>query len=265
MFETTDGWAEGTINHQNQPGSVGSALSSLDAVATSTCYELDLGATVTGNGPASYVVKGDVSDAVWYASSESSADNKPQLIVTTGSGGPGNNPPSATVSLSDTTPETNDVLTATATQTDPDAGNTVLLTYVWKVNGVAVKTTPGSSSLTDTLDLSVAGNGDAGDTVSVEVTPNDGTVNGAVVSAQAIVAAAGNQAPVVDSVVIDQASPNTGDTLSATVQANDPDGPAPGLEYQWLKNGLPISGANGATLNLATSGNGDEGDPISRG
>ena len=91
---------------------------------------------MAGNGPASYVVKGDVSDAVWYASSESSADNKPQLIVTTGSGGPGNNPPSATVSLSDTTPETNDVLTATATKSDPDAGDTVLLTYVWKVNGV---------------------------------------------------------------------------------------------------------------------------------
>ena len=84
VFETTNGWAEGTITHQNQPGSLGNALSSLDAVATSTCYELDLGATVAGNGPASYVVKGDVSDAVWYASSESSADNKPQLIVTTG-------------------------------------------------------------------------------------------------------------------------------------------------------------------------------------
>ena len=76
--------AEGTISHQNQPGSVGSALSSLGAVATSTCYELDLGATVTGNGTFSYVVKGNISDAVWYASSESSANNMPQLIVTTG-------------------------------------------------------------------------------------------------------------------------------------------------------------------------------------
>ena len=53
-------------------------------MATSTCYELDLGVTVTGNGTFSYVVKGDVSDSVWYASSESTANNKPQLIVTTG-------------------------------------------------------------------------------------------------------------------------------------------------------------------------------------
>jgi hypothetical protein len=79
-----DGWAEGTINHHNQPGSVGAALDTLAAVATGQCYELDLDATVTGNGTFSYVVKGDVNDAVWYASSESTADNKPQLIVTTG-------------------------------------------------------------------------------------------------------------------------------------------------------------------------------------
>ena len=64
-------------------GAIGSALSSLGAVATGQCYELDLGGTVTGNGTFSYVVKGDVNDAVWYASSESTANNKPQLIVTT--------------------------------------------------------------------------------------------------------------------------------------------------------------------------------------
>jgi hypothetical protein len=66
------------------PGSVGNALDSLEAVATSTCYELDLDATVTGNGTFSYVVKGDVSDSIRYASSESTANNKPQLLVTTG-------------------------------------------------------------------------------------------------------------------------------------------------------------------------------------
>ena len=49
--------------------------------------------------------------------------------------------------------------------------------------------TTDTTALTDTLDLSVAGNGDAGETVSVEVTPNDGTVNGTLVSAQVTVAA----------------------------------------------------------------------------
>ena len=57
-----------------------------------------------------------------------------------------------------------------------------------------------SASLTDTFDLSVAGNGDAGDVVSVEVTPNDGTVSGSLVSASQTVSSFVNTAPVVDTV-----------------------------------------------------------------
>jgi hypothetical protein len=102
-----------------------------------------------------------------------------------------NSAPSATVLLAPASPQTDAVLTATATRSDPDAGDTVLLTYVWKVDGVTVKTTAGSSSLTDTLDLSQPGNGDSGDVVSVEVTPNDGSVDGAVASAQETVAGGG--------------------------------------------------------------------------
>src|SRR5439155_17679879 len=62
-----------------------------------------------------------------------------------------NTPPTATVLLNDHSPKTNDTLTATATKADVD-GDTVTLTYVWKVNGVIKKTTSGSGSLTDTLD-----------------------------------------------------------------------------------------------------------------
>jgi hypothetical protein len=69
-------------------------------------------------------------------------------------------------------------LTATATKADVD-GDPISLTYVWTVNGVTRKTTTSASALTDTFDLSAAGNGDAGDTVTVTVTPNDGTANGA--------------------------------------------------------------------------------------
>ncbi len=49
------------------------------------------------------------------------------------------------------------------------------LTYVWKVNGTVKQTFTSATALTDTFDLSVAGNGDRGDTVTVSVTPNDGT------------------------------------------------------------------------------------------
>ncbi len=97
--------------------------------------------------------------------------------------------PSATVALSPAPPSTNQTVTATSTRTDADADG-VTLTYVWKVNGVVVKTTGATASLTDSLDLSVAGNGDDGDAISVEVTPNDGTVSGTLVSAATVVSAA---------------------------------------------------------------------------
>ncbi len=91
------------------------------------------------------------------------------------------------------------------------------------------------------------------------VTPNDGTANGPGATDSATV---GNAAPVVDSVVIDQATPRTNDTLSATVTASDPDGGSPTPSYQWTRNGTDIVGATNATLNLATAGNGDKGDLI---
>ena len=97
-----------------------------------------------------------------------------------------NTAPTATVSLNDDTPDTNATLTATATRADADAGDTVTLTYLWTVNGVPRQTTT-TTSLTDTFDLSVAGNGDPGQSVVVTVTPNDGTANGSGVSDTATV------------------------------------------------------------------------------
>src|SRR2546422_10152496 len=86
-----------------------------------------------------------------------------------------NTAPTATVSLNTSSPKTNDTVTATATKADAD-GDAVTLTYVWKVNGVTKKTTAGSSSLTDTFDLSVAGNGNKGDRKRVVV--GERVVNG---------------------------------------------------------------------------------------
>ena len=172
-----------------------------------------------------------------------------------------NTAPTATVALNTSSPGTNDTLTATATRADVD-GDTVTLTYVWKVNGTTRKTTSGTSSLTDTFDLSQAGNGDNGQTVTVEVTPNDGTANGTMVSDSASV---GNAAPVIDTVVIDQATPTTNQTLSVTVTSHDPDSDPVTYAYQWSKNGTDITGATSSTLDLsqtANGGNGNRGDLI---
>ena len=98
--------------------------------------------------------------------------------------------PSATVVLTPAGPGTNATLTATATKADAD-GDPVSLTYVWKVNGATRRTFTSGSALTDTFDLSVAGNGDPGDVVRVEVTPSDGTLGGNTAADQVTVAASG--------------------------------------------------------------------------
>ncbi len=171
-----------------------------------------------------------------------------------------NTAPLATVGLSPASPSTTATLTATATKSDADA-DAVGLTFVWKVNGTTVRTFSSPTALTDTLNLATAGNGDPGDIVSVEVTPNDGTINGTLVSAQVTVASA-NTPPVVDSVTIGPASPTTNQTLTATVTSHDADGNPLTTAYQWTRNGTDIPGATGSTLNLATAGNGDKGDLI---
>lgn len=113
--------------------------------------------------------------------------------------GPTNTPPTATVFLSPTQPKATDPLTATATASDAD-GDPVSLTYVWKVNGTTVRTFT-TSALSD----SFSGAKNAGDVVSVQVTPNDGTVNGTPVSASVTVAA----------------NPTAPAAKSATVQTNE--------------------------------------------
>lgn len=75
----------------------------------------------------------------------------------------------------------------------------------------------------------------------------------------------GNIPPAVDSVSIDQTAPLTGDTLTAAVDATDPDGDDAALtfDYQWMKNGVDLPSATTATLDLSVAGAGDAGDIIS--
>ena len=132
------------------------------------------------------------------------------------------------------------------------------MTYVWKVNGVTKQTTT-KTGLTDTFDLSVSGNGSEGDAISVTVTPDDSDALGTPVSASATV---GNTAPVVNSIAIDQASALTNDTLTTSVSTSDPDGDSVAVTYQWLKNGNPIVGQTGSSLDLSLANNGTRGDII---
>jgi hypothetical protein len=173
-----------------------------------------------------------------------------------------NDLPTASVSLNTASPSTNDALTATVTASDPD-GDALTFTYVWKVNGTVVKTTAATASLSDTLDLGAAGNGDRGDLVTVEVTPFDGTASGAITTANATVA---NSAPTV-SVALDSSAPLTNDTLTATATASDSDGDAVTLTYVWKVDGVVVKTTAATasltdTLDLSIAGNGDRGQVV---
>ena len=121
-----------------------------------------------------------------------------------------------------------------------------------------------SSALTDTLNLSLPGNGNRGDMITVTVTPNDGTVNGTAVSDTATVA---NTAPVASNVLLSDTTPTTNQTISVSHDYGDADGDAEsGTTYQWQINTgsgfVNIAGPTSSSLDLSLAGNGNKGDQL---
>jgi len=150
----------------------------------------------------------------------------------------------SSVSLAPSAPRTNDTITATATASDAD-GDPLTYTFTWKVDGVvrAVTSGPNASS---SFDLSVAGHGDRGQTVLVEVVAADGTVQSATVSASVVVA---NSPPTV-SVSLSDTTPQTHDVLVATASALDVDSDPLTLTYSWSVNGAVKQTGAGNSFDL---------------
>ena len=113
-----------------------------------------------------------------------------------------------TATLNTRSPLTGDVLTVTAAKADT-TGTPVTLTYVWMVNGVPKRTFTSVTALTDTFDLSIAGNGNRGDTITVSVTPDNGIQTGTTVT---------------DTATVLNASPTDITLSKASVMANSPKG-----------------------------------------
>jgi fibronectin type 3 domain-containing protein len=107
----------------------------------------------------------------------------------------------------------------------------VLLTYVWRNGATVVKTTSNTASHTDTLDLSVAGNGNKGQVISVAVTPSDGTVSGTAANASVTVV---NSPPTLTNP--GDRTNDEGDTVSLQLIAVDADGDS----ITYSASGLPI-------------------------
>lgn len=174
------------------------------------------------------------------------------LTDTTGSAAPvssttvtiGNAVPTATASVTPTSPLSSDTLTCTTT-TDDEDGDPVTLTYAWLVNGSVISGAT-SSTLSSTLGVPFAG----GDSVACRVTPSDSFGTGAAVTSTARTVA--NGAPVIGTVTLTSSATPAVETSTLTCTPSgttDPDGTSTfTYTYSWLRGTSTISGATGSTL-----------------
>jgi len=165
--------------------------------------------------------------------------------------------PNVSVVLDVTSPTTNQAITASSTASDAD-GDALTYTFTWKVNFVVRSTTSGPNA-SSSFDLAPAGNGDRGQTVSVEVVASDGTLQSPTASASALVV---NSTPTV-TVSLSDTSPQTRDVLVATANAQDADADPLTLTYTWSVNGVARQTGTSNSFDLAVKGNGDNGDVVS--
>lgn len=128
-------------------------------------------------------------------------------------------PEVTSVTISPTSPSTQDTLTCTETTSDVD-GDLVSVGFAWRINGNL------ASSTTNTL----TGPFTTGDIVSCEVTPSDGTNIGTMQSNSVTIS---NSPPVITDIQFSTNTPATDDLLTATVMANDPNGDPLTYTFEW--------------------------------
>lgn len=161
------------------------------------------------------------------------------------------------VTVSPTTPRTNDTVAATVRAHDPD-GDALTYTYQWTRNGTDISGATGTS-----LDLSVAGNGNRGDMIAVRVTASDGSLTSVPLTSTVVVVA--NSAPVA-TVSLDPATPTTQTLLTAFATATDADVDPLTLQYVWKVNGVTkrttVTAATSDSFDLGQPGNGNKGDQV---
>jgi hypothetical protein len=121
-------------------------------------------------------------------------------------------------------------------------GDRVTYQYQWVVNGFSVPGATGAQFAAHKLRR--------GDRVIVELTPNDGKVNGAVFKANPVTV--GNTAPEIEAIYLEPVPLHRGDPLKARIVARDPDDDPIQFTYKWFRNGKEIPGA--ATGTLDTTG-----------
>ena len=161
------------------------------------------------------------------------------------------------VSVSPAQPNTNDLLVATVTAHDVD-GDALTYSYQWTRNGADL-----AGATAATLNLSVAGNGDRGDSIAVRVTASDGSTISAPLTSAAVVVA--DSAPVA-SVALNTTGPTTRTVLVATATASDADGDALTFTYVWTVNDVvrrtTVTSATSDSFDLGQPHDGNKGDVV---
>ncbi len=159
-------------------------------------------------------------------------------VAGSGSGPTGNRPP--TIRFASVFPATVSIemeLRVEAQSEDMD-GDPVTYRYQWLVNGTPVSGETAPQFRTDKVKN--------GDRIAVEVTPNDGKVNGPPFISNHVTV--GNSAPDIAEINVEPGSVRRGEPLKVKVVAGDPDGDPVTLTYRWARNSKDIPGASGDTL-----------------
>jgi hypothetical protein len=153
-------------------------------------------------------------------------------------------PAVSAVTLSPTTPQTNDTLTATATTSDADA-DTLTLSYDWYVGGALAQSGP-----SDTLSGAAFSRGQS---VYVTVVADDGTDTGGATSASVSIANTGPTDPLVG---IMPTAPFEGDALTCavTTASSDDDGDTLSYSFTWDVNGSAYTVASSTATSSTVPG-----------
>lgn len=137
--------------------------------------------------------------------------------------------------LSPTSPRTNDLLQASVTAHDAD-NDPLTYSYEWLRNGTTIAGATGTS-----LDLSVPGNGDRGDTITVRVTVSDGQAS--TVATTSVVVA---DTPPTVALSLGSTTPGKRDVVTASAIASDDDGDALTFTWTWRLNGVVMQTSTGS-------------------
>ncbi|MFQ5648303.1 MAG: tandem-95 repeat protein [bacterium] len=206
-------WVEQTLTSGNAPAAAGSPLSTLGAVAPSQTVEFEVTNVVNGNGTFSFAIVPNSTNKVKFYTKEGSTS--PQLVITTGSGGSGNNPPVAANDNAATT--AGNPVPIDVTANDSDSDGTVDFTSVTITSQPANGTTSVNATFGFVTYTPNAGFGGT-DTFTYTVRDDDGAQsNAATVTVQVI---GGNQAPVANA---DNGTTTAGNSVALDVTANDTD------------------------------------------